>query len=55
VAKLDFVWSLSDTFNGLMAIPNLIGLLALSPVIARITREYFQNQENSRKEVARND
>ncbi|HHP7235915.1 MAG TPA: alanine/glycine:cation symporter family protein [Desulfobacterales bacterium] len=51
VAKLDFVWSLSDTFNGLMAIPNLIGLLALSPVIARITREYFQNKENFRKEV----
>jgi AGCS family alanine or glycine:cation symporter len=41
VAKLDFVWSLSDMFNGLMAIPNLIGLLALSPVIARETREYF--------------
>jgi AGCS family alanine or glycine:cation symporter len=42
VAKLDFVWSLSDTFNGLMAIPNLIGLLALSPVIAKTTRDYFQ-------------
>jgi AGCS family alanine or glycine:cation symporter len=41
VAKLDFVWSLSDTFNGLMAIPNLIGLLALTPVIVRETREYF--------------
>jgi AGCS family alanine or glycine:cation symporter len=55
VAKLDFVWSLSDTFNGLMAIPNLIGLLALSPVIARITREYFQNKENFRQEVVSND
>jgi AGCS family alanine or glycine:cation symporter len=43
VAKLDFVWSLSDTFNGLMAIPNLIGLLALSPVIAKETREYFSS------------
>jgi AGCS family alanine or glycine:cation symporter len=43
VAKLDFVWALSDTFNGLMAIPNLIGLLALSPVIVKITREYFQS------------
>jgi AGCS family alanine or glycine:cation symporter len=41
VAKLDFVWSLSDTFNGLMAIPNLIGLLALSPVIVRETRDFF--------------
>ncbi len=41
IAKLDFVWSLSDTFNGLMAIPNLIGLLALSPVIVRETKAYF--------------
>jgi AGCS family alanine or glycine:cation symporter len=41
VAKLDFVWSLSDTFNGLMAIPNLIGLLALSPIIVKETRSYF--------------
>ncbi len=45
VAKLDFVWALSDTFNGLMAIPNLIGLLALSPVIIKLTREYFEGQE----------
>jgi AGCS family alanine or glycine:cation symporter len=41
VAKLDFVWSLSDTFNGLMAIPNLIGLLALSPVIVKETKAFF--------------
>jgi AGCS family alanine or glycine:cation symporter len=41
VAKLDFVWSLSDTFNGLMAIPNLIGLVALSPVIVKETKAYF--------------
>jgi AGCS family alanine or glycine:cation symporter len=41
VAKLNFVWSLSDTFNGLMAIPNLIGLLALSPVIVKETKAYF--------------
>jgi AGCS family alanine or glycine:cation symporter len=41
IAKLDFVWSLSDTFNGLMAIPNLIGLLALTPVIISETRNYF--------------
>lgn len=45
VAKLDFVWSLSDTFNGLMAIPNLIGLLALSPVIVSETRNYLASIE----------
>ena len=43
VSKLDFVWALSDTFNGLMAIPNLIGLLMLSPVILSETREYFSS------------
>ncbi len=40
MAKLDFVWALSDMFNGLMAVPNLIGLL-LSPIIVRETREHF--------------
>jgi AGCS family alanine or glycine:cation symporter len=46
VAKLDFVWSLSDAFNGMMAIPNLIGLLLLSPVIIQSTREYFKPLES---------
>jgi len=40
--KVDFVWNLSDTLNGLMAIPNLIGLLFLSPLIFKVTKEYFQ-------------
>ncbi|MCG8541626.1 MAG: sodium:alanine symporter family protein [Clostridia bacterium] len=40
VYKVDFVWNLSDTFNGLMAIPNLIGLLALSPIIFAMTKDY---------------
>jgi AGCS family alanine or glycine:cation symporter len=47
VAKLDLVWSLSDTFNGLMAIPNLIGLLALSPIIVKETRDYFFQSQKS--------
>lgn len=42
VAQLDFAWLLADTLNGLMAIPNLIALLALSPVVVRLTRAYFQ-------------
>ena len=42
--KLNLVWALADVFNGLMAIPNLIGLLVLSPVIIQETRNYFQNQ-----------
>ena len=38
--SLDLAWDLSDTFNGLMAIPNLIGVLSLSPVVFRITKNY---------------
>jgi len=41
VMKLEVVWALADVFNRLMAIPNLIGLLALSPIIVKETREYF--------------
>ncbi len=41
VAKLAFVWTLSDVLNGFMAIPNLIGLLLLSGVAARTMNEYL--------------
>ena len=43
VAKLSLVWNISDTLNGLMAIPNLIGLLMLTPVIVSETKKYFSN------------
>ncbi len=42
VVKLDFVWTFSDMMNGLMIVPNLIALLALSPIIFRTTRTYFE-------------
>ena len=35
-------WDISDTFNGLMMIPNLIGVLVLSPVVVKITRNYLR-------------
>ena len=38
--NLGLAWDLSDTFNGLMAIPNLIGVIALSPVVMKITQNY---------------
>ena len=44
VSRLDFIWSVSDVMNGLMALPNLIGLLLLSGVIARGVRDYFDRQ-----------
>ncbi|MEY8339039.1 alanine/glycine:cation symporter family protein [Lachnospiraceae bacterium 62-35] len=40
--SLDLAWDLSDTFNGLMAIPNLIGVISLSPVVMRITDNYVR-------------
>ena len=39
--KLGLAWDLSDTFNGLMMIPNLIGVLALSGTVVDITKNYF--------------
>ena len=41
--KLDLAWAIADTLNGLMAIPNLIGLAFLSPVVVKLTKEYFAN------------
>ena len=40
---LSTVWDITDTLNGLMAIPNFIGLFALSGVVAKETREYFSH------------
>ncbi len=49
--KLDLAWDLSDTFNGLMAMPNLIGVLALSPVVYKITANYVgRKMKNSKEE-----
>lgn len=39
--SLKLAWDLSDTFNGLMMLPNLIGVLALSGTVAKITRNYL--------------
>ncbi len=44
VLSLDFAWLVADTLNALMAIPNLIALLLLSPVIVTLTREYFARE-----------
>lgn len=38
------VWTVADIFNGLMAIPNIIALLALSGVVAKETKDYFQRK-----------
>jgi alanine or glycine:cation symporter, AGCS family len=43
VSKLDLVWTFADIMNGLMALPNLIGLLGLGGIVAAETRNYFNN------------
>ncbi len=40
-ASLDFMWLVADTLNALMAIPNLIALILLSPVVFKLTKEHF--------------
>lgn len=43
VGGLRNIWTLADTLNGLMAIPNLIGLIGLSGLIVKLTGDYFRN------------
>ncbi len=46
MAELNFVWLLGDTLNAMMAIPNLIALAVLSPIVFGLTKAYFK-KENS--------
>ena len=41
--KMEFVWLLADTLNALMAIPNLVALILLSPVVFRLAKGYFKD------------
>lgn len=43
-SALNLVWNLADTLNGLMAIPNLIGLLFLSGIVIKLTKDHFNNK-----------
>ncbi|WP_046471503.1 alanine/glycine:cation symporter family protein [Allosalinactinospora lopnorensis] len=44
-SELELVWLFSDIANGLMALPNLVGLLLLSPVVVAETKRYFANPD----------
>lgn len=41
---LGLIWSISDTFNGMMAIPNLIGVFLLSGTVVRLVKEYMKKE-----------
>lgn len=45
IANLELVWNLADTMNGLMAVPNLIGILGLSGVVFKLVKEFFSNKD----------
>ena len=44
-ANLGLMWSIAETFNGLMAIPNLIAMVLLSGTVVKLTKEYFASEE----------
>ena len=41
----ELAWAISDTFNGLMALPNLIGLVIMSGLVVKITKNYFDRKK----------
>lgn len=49
--SLDLAWNISDTFNGLMMIPNLIGVLSLSGLVMKITKNYVDRKLKNKKDV----
>ncbi|GFH62940.1 MAG: sodium:alanine symporter [Candidatus Desulfovibrio kirbyi] len=49
LAKFSLVWDLADLFNGLMALPNLIALLLLSPVVFKLVHEHFDAEKTLRE------
>jgi len=43
VVELNLIWLIADTLNAFMAVPNLIALILLGPLVFRLTREYWAN------------
>ena len=44
IGGLEQIWDLADTMNGLMAIPNLVGVVGLSGVVIKLTKEFFSKE-----------
>ena len=42
---LGVIWEVAETFNGLMAIPNLIGVFMLSGTVVKLVKNYFSDEE----------
>lgn len=52
-ANLGLMWSIAETFNGLMAIPNLIALFLLSGTVVKLTKEYFAGEGKTKINIKR--
>ena len=50
VMTSSLAWEISDTFNGLMMIPNLIGVIALFPLVSKITKNYVNRKIKGKEE-----
>ena len=46
---LGLLWDISDTFNGLMVIPNLLAVFMLSGTVFRLTRNYFTELDTGKE------
>ena len=44
--NLGLIWLIADTLNAMMALPNLVALLLLSPVVFKLTREHFEKERS---------
>jgi len=51
LTNVSLPWNISDTFNGLMMIPNLIGVLALCPLVMEITKNYVDRRLKGKTDV----
>ena len=51
--KINFVWELADMFNGLMVLPNLIAIIALSPVVVKLLKDHDEGKEYDPNEYIR--
>lgn len=49
VMELDLIWDIADTLNGLMAIPNLVALIGLAPIVLKLTREYLTSKQQPKQ------
>ena len=52
VMESSLAWDISDTFNGLMMIPNLIGVVSLTPLIVKLVKNYIDRNIKGKKDVA---